>query len=248
MYIKEIPPTPQYPAPPAPNLKPIPVDELAILYLVLVHNHPEFTVRLIDSLDEPQHTFVVHVDSKAPQARSSLSKATADRMNVFVMPAEDSLSVTWGGYSVVNATIHGMKYAWLLERHFDYIQLTSGTSYPIKSNRAIRSELSQRPGAIYMDVADQPSVPGETTWFHYVECDDRLHRIHRMSLVRGKNNDRNAKHIRNNLKSNAVPFHRHQHVRGQPVVLPTPPCGPVAAGGSPALSLRVVRSVRCGRR
>jgi hypothetical protein len=66
------------------------------------------------------------------------------------------------------------------------MQLLSGTSYPIKSNLAIRTELAQQPGAIYMDVFEEPSVPHEAVWFHYVECDDRLHRINKLSIIRGK--------------------------------------------------------------
>ena len=64
-------------------------------------------------------------------------------------------------------------------------QLISGTSYPIKSNLAIRTELSQHPGAIYMDVSPGTNQPDPVTWFHYVECDDALHRIARLSVPRG---------------------------------------------------------------
>jgi hypothetical protein len=53
-----------------------------------------------------------------------------------------------------------MKYAWLLNRPFDYMQLLSGTSYPVRSNVDIRTELSRVPGGtvihvyirIYMDI------------------------------------------------------------------------------------------------
>lgn len=143
-------------------------------------------MRLIDALSESQHTFVVHVDLKFADVRHKLSTFATGRENIFILEDENSVSVTWGGFSVVNATIQGMKYAWLLDRPFDYLQLLSGTSYPIKSNHAIRTELSQQPGGIYMDVVEEPSLPHESMWFHYVECDDRLHRIHRMSIIRGK--------------------------------------------------------------
>ena len=186
LYLKAIPPKPSYVALPTPDLSPIPAENIAILYLILVHCHPELVMRLIDALSESQHTFVVHVDLKFPDVRTKLSTFAAGRENVFILEDGNSVSVTWGGFSVVNATIQGMKYAWLLERPFDYLQLLSGTSYPIKSNYAIRTELSQQPRGIYMDVPDEPSLPHESMWFHYVECDDRLHRIHRMSIIRGK--------------------------------------------------------------
>lgn len=39
---------------------------LSILYILLVHHSPEFILRLITSLHESQHTFVIHVDAKVP--------------------------------------------------------------------------------------------------------------------------------------------------------------------------------------
>lgn len=37
-------------------------DNLSILYVVLLDSHPHFATRMIEALQEPQHTFVVHVD------------------------------------------------------------------------------------------------------------------------------------------------------------------------------------------
>ena len=188
VYMKQVPLSPNYPTPPHANITKIPVQEISILYLILAHSHPDFVIRLIDALNEVQHTFVVHVDLKHPEIREKLTIliAISGRENVFIMEEEFSCSVNWGGYSVVNATIQGMKYAWTLDRTFHYLQLLSGTSYPIKSNEMIRTELSSQPGGIYMDVFHEPSLPYDTMWFHYVECDDRLHRIHRLSVLRGK--------------------------------------------------------------
>lgn len=184
-YLKVIPPPPMYPAPPIPDFTPINVEDLAVLYVVLVHEYPEFVERIIDSLNEPQHTFVLHVDLKSSEAREKLLRSAESRPNMFLVKPEHSQRVNWGGYSAVNATLQAMKYAVDLDRPFHYMQLLSGTSYPIKSNHEIRSELASKPGAIYMDVHDAPSLPHNTMWFHYVECDDRLHRINKLSLLRG---------------------------------------------------------------
>lgn len=185
-YLKIKPAAPDYPIAPARDLDNIPVDKMAILYIMLVHNNSSFVERIINSLNEHQHTFIIHVDLKATAVRTELISAAALKPNVFLVEVEDSHRVNWGGYSAVNATIQAMKYAIKLGRPFHYMQLLSGTSYPIKSNLAIRTELAQQPGAIYMDVFEEPSVPHETVWFHYVECDDRLHRINKLSIIRGK--------------------------------------------------------------
>jgi len=174
-------PNPSYPK----DITAISPENLSILYVILVHNHPEFVVRLINALDEPQHTFVIHIDKKESEVRTKLLEIRKE--NVFFVDENDSVRVNWGGYSGVNATIQGMKYAWLLNRPFDYMQLLSGTTYPVRSNADIRTELSRVPGAIYMDVKEEPNRPSHEIWQHYVECDDKLHRIHRLSVVRGIN-------------------------------------------------------------
>jgi hypothetical protein len=38
-------------------------DTVAILYVVLLDSHPHFATRMIEALQEPQHTFVIHVDA-----------------------------------------------------------------------------------------------------------------------------------------------------------------------------------------
>ena len=185
VFMRELPRPPDYPPPPEPDLKPVRPEDLAVVYVILVHDNAVMAERIVGALDEPQHTFVVHVDQKAPAVHAALSRAVEGRNNVFVMDRMYSHRVNWGGFSVVNATIQAMYFALNTGRPFHYLQLISGTSYPIKPNAAIRAELAQRPGAIYMDVSPMPNLPDPITWFHYVECDDALHRIARLSVLRG---------------------------------------------------------------
>jgi hypothetical protein len=182
--MKELPAPPNYTDNPVPNRSPIEIGNMSILYVMLVHNHASFAERLIAALDEPQHTFVIHVDLFATDVYHQLKKMSTGTSNIFVMD-EDRQSVNWGGYSVVNATLQAMKTAWMLQRPFDYMIDISGTSYPIKSNEAIRRELAQKPAAVYMDVHATPNVPPADMWHHYVECDDALHRIGRLTPARG---------------------------------------------------------------
>jgi hypothetical protein len=43
------------------------------------------------------------------------------------------------------------------------------------------------PNAVYMDIIPDPVRPPSELWHHYVECDDALHRIGRMTVLRGMN-------------------------------------------------------------
>ena len=42
-------------------------DHISLLYVILAHEHPAFVERLIQALDEPMHSFVIHVDGKAEE-------------------------------------------------------------------------------------------------------------------------------------------------------------------------------------
>jgi hypothetical protein len=80
---KEFPPPPKRPAPPPKVLfdkhsnghEHNPSHEhLRILYVMLVHNNVDFVQQLVYALNEPQHTFVIHVDLKAPDVQETLSR------------------------------------------------------------------------------------------------------------------------------------------------------------------------------
>jgi hypothetical protein len=104
-YLKIKPAAPDHPIAPARDVANIPVNEMAILYILLVHSNSQFVERIINSLNEPQHTFIIHIDLKATAVRTELISTAALKPNVFLVEVEDSQRVNWGGYSAVNATI-----------------------------------------------------------------------------------------------------------------------------------------------
>jgi hypothetical protein len=183
---------------PKPNNLPIPPkriddnkfissDNLSILYVVLAHIHPKFTMKLINALDEKQHTFVIHVDIKSQDSYIELLEFAKDRNNIFLVDKDNRISLTWGGFSIVNATLISLKYGFEKGRHFDWFINLSGTTYPIQHKSEIKKALSGNPNSIYMDVHDEPNKPPPELWHHYVECDDKLHRIARLPPLRGMN-------------------------------------------------------------
>lgn len=159
---------------------------LSILYLMLVHDNPDFTIHIINAIDEPQHSFVIHVDTASEDTHSYLLSRLSNRKNIMIM-TEQRERITWGAFSIVNATLNGMRLAWTRNISFDYLLLVSGSSYPIKSNRFIRQVLAKSPNTVFMDVAPDPSRPDTHLWHHFVECDGALHRIARMTYIKGIN-------------------------------------------------------------
>lgn len=151
--------------------------------MLLVHDHPDFAKRIINALDEPMHSFVIHVDKKSDPTFESLVKFAVNRKNVYVL--ETRVSGVWGGFSLVNATLLGLQYAWDNKIPFDFAIDLSGQSYPIKSNEVIRETLAVDSNRIYMDIRPDPNVPAPELWHHFVECDDTGHRITRLAAPRG---------------------------------------------------------------
>jgi hypothetical protein len=72
-----------------------------------------------------------------------------------------------------------------LQRHFDFVINLSGTTYPIKSNLYIRSILSENSDKIYSEIRPEATFPPPEMWHYYLECDDAVHRIGRLTPARG---------------------------------------------------------------
>ena len=58
----------------------------------------------------------------------------------------------------------------------------SSHSYPIQSNTAIKDKLSSYPlQTNFMRLIPKPLSPDPRLWHYFVECDDALHRIYRLT-------------------------------------------------------------------
>jgi hypothetical protein len=103
-------PRPKPPArPPAPatSTKLLSASSLSLLYIILVHSDLGVAKHLIDALDEPQHSFIVHVDGKYDEVYAGLREFADGRNNVYLLDETDRMRANWGGFSIVNATLNG---------------------------------------------------------------------------------------------------------------------------------------------
>ena len=161
---------------------------LKLLYGILTHDNPEATKRLIRVLYEEGHSFVIHVDGKeaADETFYDLKEFAATRDYVHVV--DTRVRVNWGGFTMVNATLQILKYAFAIDNpnqqeplDFDKFVHLASTSYPIASNAEIREKLASFPlDANLMHIIMKPTSPGINAWHYFVECDDALHRIYRL--------------------------------------------------------------------
>src|ERR1700678_42211 len=103
-----------------------------IAALILAHQSRELLARLVKRLESYGAHCFIHIDAKvdiAPfQAACSTSNAT------FIKPRT---KVTWGGFSIVEATVSLLSAA-LPNPRFTHFVLLSGDSYPIKPRGQFR--------------------------------------------------------------------------------------------------------------
>jgi hypothetical protein len=99
---------------------------LTIAYLVIVHDHPRGLARLVNALRDPAATFIVHVDAKADI--TPFKKAVPPSSDVTYV--DRRISVNWGGWSQVQATLNTIETAVRLGVHARYV-LLSGACLPL---------------------------------------------------------------------------------------------------------------------
>jgi Core-2/I-Branching enzyme len=163
--------------------------DLRLLYGILTHDDAAATVRLLTVLNDTNVKFVVHVDGKHVETQDALLRFALAHGNVHILPDDRRVRINWGGFTMVNATLQLLQYALLetsLAHHalsdFDKFVHLASTSYPLASNREIKERLAQFPiDANLLYAVMKPARPKPWGWHYFVECDDRLHRIHRLS-------------------------------------------------------------------
>jgi len=117
-----------------------PAAPIRIAYLLLGHHQPALVAQTVRYLTRDPHARVfIHIDRKidiAPFRRGVQSSRA-----VFI---RDRVTVQWGGWSIVAATINLLRAATTAGVPFDYFQLLSDSCFPIKSTAFIQQKLRPR--------------------------------------------------------------------------------------------------------
>jgi hypothetical protein len=150
----------------------------------MAHDNAEATIRFIEAVDEPTTQFIVHIDGKYEDTYLKVKEYANNRDRVVVLDHPNRVRVNWGGFSMVNATIQMLNYIEDNDINFTHFIHMASTAYPIASNRRIRNTIAAYPvDANFLHIILRPNRPSNDIWNYFVECDDRLHRIHRMHVI-----------------------------------------------------------------
>jgi hypothetical protein len=102
-----------------------------ICILILAHTLPHQLHRLINALTYEHFDIYVHIDKKSD---------VQDFQNNNAHFIEDRVSISWGSFAMVQATLNLINCA-RQKQKYRYFCLLSGTDYPIKSNEFIYTSL-----------------------------------------------------------------------------------------------------------
>lgn len=129
-------------------------------YLLLIHACPDQARKLLELLDDPRNDLYIHIDRKAsfgPDALAGCCRHSAVR---FIEPR---LSVSWGGVSIMRATLALLEAA--VPGHYAYYHLLSGMDLPLKSQDEIHAFFDSHPDREFLKL--WPTVPAMTRRFRY---------------------------------------------------------------------------------
>lgn len=122
---------------------------MKIAYLILAHQYPEQLIRLIQSRNTENTSFFIHINkmtdkavyNKFVQGLSHLPNVHFIQRNVIYM----------FDFGHTEASIQGIKEIIETKTDFDYLILSTGQDYSIKSNAYIEKFFKENQGKIFLD-------------------------------------------------------------------------------------------------
>lgn len=118
---------------------------MKIAHLILAHSEPLQLERIIDRLTHENAYFFIHIDGKT--SLYSFNFLTSKQRVFFI---ENRVKVSWGAYSIVQATINGFQVIAKSGLGIDYINLLSGSDYPLKATEEIHAYFTEHSGQNFM--------------------------------------------------------------------------------------------------
>ena len=99
-----------------------------VAYFILVHRFPEQFKRLFKTIYHPNNHYLIHIDQKANQAVTQEVEAfLGNYPNTHVLESEN---VVWGGYSMVQSELNGIRYLLTHNLKWDFFINLSGQDFP----------------------------------------------------------------------------------------------------------------------
>src|SRR5690242_21774837 len=106
-----------------------------IAYLILVHRYPNQFKRLFKAIYHPNNYYLIHVDKKSGvKLKIQIERFLLDFPNASLMKSKKTI---WGGYSLIDAELQGIKHLLKMGKNWDFFINLSGQDFPLKSQTQI---------------------------------------------------------------------------------------------------------------
>ncbi|WAC13619.1 beta-1,6-N-acetylglucosaminyltransferase [Dyadobacter pollutisoli] len=119
---------------------------MRIAHLILAHSQPRQLARLIKALEHPDAYCFLHIDRKEVLSDFQF---LASKQRVFFV--KERVKVGWGAYSIVQAMVNGFQAISDSGLEVDYINLLSGSDYPLKNPDEIHVFFQEHKGQNFME-------------------------------------------------------------------------------------------------
>jgi len=131
-----------------------------IAYFILAHRYPHQFKRLFKSIYHADNHYLIHIDKGAEaETVDDITLFLKDYDNASILESKDAI---WGGYSLVDAALRGIKKLVNMDVKWEYFINLSGQDFPLKSQAEILSFLNLHKGVEFIKVADQAKIRPET--------------------------------------------------------------------------------------
>ncbi|QNF34103.1 glycosyl transferase [Adhaeribacter swui] len=119
---------------------------MKLAHLILTHNHPDHLKRLIQRLTYGDDVIFIHVDKKVD---ITTFHNLISNKNVFFI--KNRTSIDWGAFNIVKATLKSFQEILHSGTEYQYINLLSGSDYPLQMPVTIHQFLTDHPGKAFMN-------------------------------------------------------------------------------------------------
>lgn len=125
---------------------------MKIAYLILAHQYPEQLVRLVESRNTENTTFFIHINKKIDnKIYNQFVKGLSHLPNVHFIERQVIYVFDFGH---TQASLQGIIEVIESKVDFDYLILSTGQDYSLKSNRYLENFFQENEGKIFLDYMD----------------------------------------------------------------------------------------------
>lgn len=129
---------------------------MKIVYLILAHRYPEQLVRLVNSRNTENTSFFIHINKMIDgETYNKFVKGLSHLKNVHFIKRNVIYVFDFGH---TEASIQGIKEIIESQIDFDYLILSTGQDYSIKSNHYIENYFRENAGKIFLDYMDNEVI------------------------------------------------------------------------------------------